>query len=112
MDTLDGIRAALPKGAQIEVEEELYLADADNVLGRLHGVAGDVGCAMLIGHNPGIQDLAILLVGSGDASLRERLMAKFPTGAAVALSFSGAWTALDASTARIDSFFTPRAPAP
>jgi phosphohistidine phosphatase len=112
VDTLDGIRAALPKGAQIKVDDELYLADADDLLGRLHGIDGDVRGAMIIGHDPGIQDLAILLVGSGDASLRERLMAKFPTGAAATLSFPGAWTDLDANAARIESFFTPRAPAP
>ena len=66
---------------------------------------------MLIGHNPGLEDLALLLVGSGDKGRREQLAAKFPTGAAATLSFDGAWAGLEAGAARIDSLFTPRPPA-
>jgi phosphohistidine phosphatase len=110
VDTLDGIRAALPKGASIDVTDELYLASTDTLLSRLHGLNDKVHCAMLIGHNPGIEDLALLLVGSGDAGLRAQLAAKLPTGALVALSCDGQWTHLGAGTARIDALFMPRRP--
>ena len=112
VDTLDGIRAALPKQASIDVTDELYLANTNTLLTRLHGLNGKVRCAMLIGHNPGIEDLALLLVGSGDAGLRAQLAAKLPTGALVALSFDGRWTHLGAGTARIDALFMPRRPRP
>ena len=110
VDTLDGIRAALPKHASIDVTDELYLADADTLLTRLHGLDGNVRSAMVIGHNPGIEDLALLVVGSGDAELRAQLAAKLPTGAMVTLSFDGRWTHLDAGTARIDALYLPRPP--
>jgi phosphohistidine phosphatase len=108
VDTFDGIRWVVAKRARVEVDEELYLADADVLLARLHGVDGDVRCAMVLGHNPGIEDLALLLVGSGDAGLREQLAVKFPTGAAVTLSFDGAWVDLGPGAARIDRLFVPR----
>ena len=60
----------MPKQARIEVTDELYLASADTLLTRLHSLDGTVRCAMLVGHNPGIEDLALFLVGSGDAELR------------------------------------------
>jgi phosphohistidine phosphatase len=110
VDTLDGIRAAVAKRARVEVDEQLYLAGADFLLTRLHGIDGDVRCAMFIGHNPGIEDLASLLVGSGDAGLRAQLAVKFPTGAAATLSFDGAWADVRAGAARIDSLFVPRPP--
>ncbi|MGE3688962.1 MAG: histidine phosphatase family protein [Acidimicrobiia bacterium] len=112
VDTLDGIRPALPKRACIDVADELYLTDADTLLTRLHGLDGKVRCAMLIGHNPSVEDLALLLVGSGDAGLRTQLTAKLPTGALVALSFAGAWADLAAGAARIDDLFMPRPPRP
>ncbi|HEY5423872.1 MAG TPA: histidine phosphatase family protein [Ilumatobacteraceae bacterium] len=112
MDTLDGIRAALPRRARVELADELYLADANTLLKRLHGLNGKDRCAMLVGHNPGIEDLASLLVGSGDPGLRARLAVKFPTGALVALSFVCAWADLDAGAARIDDFFVSRSPRP
>ncbi len=88
------------------------MANADTLLTRLHGLDGKVRCVMLIGHNPGIEDLALVVVGSGDAGLRSQLAAKLPTGALVALSFDGRWTHLGAGTARIDAMFMPRRPRP
>ena len=34
---------------------------------------------LLVGHDPGMHRLAVRLAASGDAKLRERLAAKFPT---------------------------------
>jgi phosphohistidine phosphatase len=110
VDTLDGIQAAVAKRARVEVDEELYLASADILLARLHSIDGDVRCAMFIGHNPGIEDLALLLVGSGNAALREQLAVKFPTGAAATLSFEGSWAGVRAGAARLEGLFVPRPP--
>jgi phosphohistidine phosphatase len=110
VDTLEGIRAAVPKRARIDVVDELYLADADTLVTLLRAIDAEVGCAMLVGHNPGLEDLAALLAGAGDAGLRTQLAAKFPTGALVALSFDGAWANLGAGAARIDALFVPRPP--
>ena len=112
VDTLDGFRAVLPKQARIDVTDELYLASADTLLTRLHGLDSKVRCAMLVGHNPGLEDLALFLVGPGDTGLRAQLTAKLPTGAVVALSFDGRWTQLGAATARVDALFMPRRPRP
>jgi phosphohistidine phosphatase len=112
VDTLHGFRAALPKQARIDVTDELYLASAHTLLTQLHGLDDKVRCAMLVGHNPGIEDLALFLVGSGDAGLRAQLGAKLPTGAVVALSFDGRWTHLGADSARVDAMFMPRRPRP
>jgi phosphohistidine phosphatase len=110
VDTLDGIRAALPKRVSIDVADELYLANADTLVTLLHGLDGTIRCAMLVGHNPSIEVLASRLAGSGDAGLRAQLAVKLPTGALVALSFDGAWANLGAGAARIDALFVPRPP--
>ncbi len=112
VDTVEGIRAALPKHVGIELTDELYLADAATMLTRLHTLDDTVRCAMLVGHNPGLEDLASLLVGSGDADLRAQLATKLPTGALVTLSFNGAWADLTPGAARIDALFMPRPPRP
>jgi phosphohistidine phosphatase len=110
IDTLVGIQAAFLESPRIETERALYSANADVLLGRLQHVDADIGCAMVIGHNPAVQDLATLLVGGGDPDMRARLASKLPTGAAVTLSFDGAWGDLGACTARLDDLFMPRPP--
>jgi phosphohistidine phosphatase len=107
-DTLDGIRPALPTGAQVEIDDELYLASATELLARLRGVDDAVACAMVIAHDPGLRELAVRLAGAGDAGLRARLSEKFPTAAAATLSFDGPWSGLRPGGARLDDLFTPR----
>jgi phosphohistidine phosphatase len=110
MQTLDGISVAFAGRATIEMGPDLYLASAFDLLARLRDVDNRVQCAMFIGHNPGMQDLALLLVSAGDTSLREQLMTKFPTAAAATLSFHGEWADLSPGGAQIDDLFMPRAP--
>ena len=112
VDTLDGIRDALPRHARVEMERSVYDATADALLARLRLLDGDVGSAMVIGHNPAIQDLAMLLVGAGDPVFRAQLSAKLPTGAVVTLSFDGSWDDLGVGSARLDELFMPRPPRP
>ena len=106
--TLDGIRAAMPKRPRIEVDDELYLATANTLLARLRSIDDGIGCALVIGHNPGLQDLADRLAGAGDAGMRAQVSAKFPTAAVVTLSFDTAWADLRDRGARIDDLFMPR----
>ncbi len=112
VETVEGIRAALPKHVGLELADELYLADAATMLTLLHTLDDTIRCAMLVGHNPGVEDLASLLMGSGDAELRAQLAVKFPTGALVTLSFHGPWADLAPGAARVDALFMPRPPRP
>jgi phosphohistidine phosphatase len=110
VETLEGIRAVLSRHALIEMDRALYGATAETVLGRLHRIDSDVGCAMVIGHNPAMQDLAMVLAGAGDPDMRAQLASKLPTAATVSLSFDGRWADLGAGMAQLDDLFMPRAP--
>lgn len=112
IQTLDGIREAIPEHADIVVTGDLYGTGADSVLALLHDVADDVECAMVVGHNPTLQQLALMLVGAGRAAIRGRLATKLPTGAVVTVSFDGPWAGLRAGTAELDDLYTPRRPRP
>ena len=46
---------------EVQVEREIYGASADQLLERLRGLSSDIEVAMLVGHNPAIQELAIAL---------------------------------------------------
>jgi phosphohistidine phosphatase len=110
IDTLAGVRSAIPADAVVVVRDEIYTADPGSLLALFHGFDDDVACALVIGHNPTLQDLALMLVGAGPADLREQLASKLPTGAVVTLSFGDAWVDLAKGAAELDDFYTPRAP--
>jgi phosphohistidine phosphatase len=108
VQTLQSIRPALPKATAIEIEPELYGADVDELLARVRRLPPDIRCTMLIGHNPGIGDLAELLVGHAEQAARAAMAAKFPTAAIAHLAFDGQWSALGPKAATLEQFWTPR----
>ena len=105
-ETFERIEPAL--GAPVvRFEPELYGASAGTLLDRLHGVGSAVGSVMLIGHNPGLQLLALDLARP---ALRVReLEAKYPTAGLATLAFPAAsWRALARGTAELVGFVLPR----
>jgi len=106
--TLAGIAAALPAGVHTRIEDRLYAASAAQLLVRLHDVSDEVGGVMVIGHNPGLEELAHLLVGTGDDADREKMAAKFPTGALATLVVTGSWAGLAPAAAGLEAFVVPR----
>ena len=107
-ETLDGIRRALPPGTKVEIERDLYAANVDDLLTRLRRVSENTASVMVIGHNPGLEDLALLLVGAGDAAATSAMEAKFPTAALAHLSVAGPWRELGPGMATLEQFWTPR----
>jgi phosphohistidine phosphatase len=92
--------------AEVVVDDELYGATDDELLERLHRVADRFETVAMIGHNPGIHDLATALARSG-ADL-DRMRAKFPTGALAMLEFDEPWQDLAPGGARLAAFVAPK----
>ncbi len=107
-ETLEGIRPALGRHADVQIERDLYAADVQHLLDRLRGLDDQVTCVVLIGHNPGVGDLTELLIGHGDPTARQQATGKFPTAAVAVLSFTGEWSELQPASATIDSYWQPR----
>ena len=96
----------------VEPMESLYLATPVQLLTALHGVAETVRSVLLIGHNPGLHDLALTLAGPGlfsDGGQAARGLAEgFPTGALAEFVVPGPWWELRDGGARLVRFLTPR----
>lgn len=94
----------------IEPSEQLYLATRAQLLAALNGVAETVRGVLVIGHNPGLEELAVALAG-GAAPNREaggRLAEGFPTAAMAEFSVPGPWWQLGPSGARLVRLIRPR----
>ena len=106
-ETLELIRPALDAAATVKLEAELYAASAETLLERLREVPDEEASVMLIGHNPGLQDLALDLASAGPG--RERLEAKFPTAALATLTVPTAtWKGLSPADAVLAAYVVPK----
>ena len=63
----------------------------------------------MIGHNPGLHELALMLIASGDIEARERLREKLPTAGLVIVDFPiDDWGKLHPRSGRLERFVSPK----
>jgi len=107
--TLERIRPALAPPQRVHVERNLYLASADALLARIARIAEDEPGALLIGHNPGLHELAVALASRGPRDELARLRAKLPTAALVILELDVAsWRDVEPGCGRLVELLVPR----
>lgn len=102
-------RDAFEPRPKVLMRQDLYLADAGTVLAVIKEAGGDAATLMVIGHNPGLQELLLRLVSESDRSSSGRIADKFPTAAAAVVAFElGSWSALRPASGRLTRLLTPR----
>ncbi len=105
-ETLALILAALDGEPTIEIEKGLYLASTETLLDRLRQLDDGPNAVMLIGHNPGLHDLALLMSAPGEEQVSA---VKYPTAALTELAFKGRrWSDISPGTGTVVRFVTPR----
>jgi len=104
MQTLAAL-APFPGNVRIETPEALYLAEATSLLAMLHDLSEREAGVLVIGHNPGLHELAVTLIGDNRPTAdAERLAQRFPTAALAEFAIAGRWRTLAPGGARLVRF--------
>jgi phosphohistidine phosphatase len=95
---------------QVEVLPELYGADPSQLLQTVRAAASaDPKVLMLVGHNPGMHELALALAGSGDAAGRKALADNLPTSGVAVFDFAvDDWDGVAFRRGRLVLFVSPK----
>ena len=112
-ETLDALMTTLKANPAIEIEPSFYPGRPDLILARVRKTDDRFGCVMVIGHNPGLEDLARALVrrrGPGEEwDALNRMEAKFPTAAMAVIRFeTESWAFIDVGQGDLAAFKAPR----
>jgi phosphohistidine phosphatase len=96
----------------IEAMDALYLAPAPQIITILNKVPETVRSVMVIGHNPGLHDLALTLAGAHALATASqptsRLAGGFPTGALAEFTVAARWSDLGEGGGRLVRFLSPK----
>jgi len=109
-ETLDG----LAKGGghfhpDIRFDQSLYLADPASLLDQVKALSDDVRAPMLVGHNPGLERLLLLLTADDGKGLRERVAEGYPTGALAVIEFPAArWSDVEWGSGTLTELILPK----
>lgn len=94
----------------IEPMDALYLAPAIEMLEVLRQATPVVRSLLLVGHNPGLHELALALAGAHAATVNEhvrRLAEGYPSGALAEFSIASPWSELREGGAHLTRFLRP-----
>lgn len=90
------------------LEPRIYEAQPEALLAVIRDVTDDVQTLLLVGHNPGSEELASDLIAYGDRYAAQRLRAKYPTCGLAVLDFDvDSWAEVAERSGRLDRFVTP-----
>ena len=109
-ETIDGLAESYGPLAPV-YDERIYLAPVETLLAMVR--AADDGCAglLVVGHNPGMERLALLLARPGP--LRSEIAAGYPTGALAEIAFRvGDWRDVGPDGGAVRRFLRPKDLAP
>lgn len=113
-ETLELLLPELDHSPKIRRERTLYLAPPTRLLASLHSASKTPNNVLIVGHNPGIHEFAVHLVGEvadDDAyEARERMKAGYPTAALAVIRFARAesWSEVKFGDGELAEFTKPR----
>lgn len=107
-ETLEQIESGYGRTIAPAWDRRVYLASAATLLDVVHGFPAETQSALLVGHNPGLEDLVLMLVADGADPLRDAVEDKYPTASIAELQFEGEWGDVGSATARLTRFIRPR----
>lgn len=108
VETIEQVEHGYGRTLAPKWDRRIYLASAVTLLDIVHEAPAEATHVLLVGHNPGLEDLAMLLVPDSAEPLRAALEAKYPTATIAEISFDGDWADLAAGSARLTRFVRPR----
>ncbi|GAA4004381.1 histidine phosphatase family protein [Streptomyces sp. NBC_01352] len=90
-------------------DARVYAADVPELLAVVHEVPAEVETLLLVGHNPGLEELVLALAGDSLDHALDEVRLKFPTSAIAVLAWRGTdWQDLAPGTALLTDVIVAR----
>ncbi|MGO4451430.1 histidine phosphatase family protein [Phyllobacterium sp. TAF24] len=109
METWELVRPALAHEIDWREEARIYEAPARVIVDIVRSTEPAIQSLLIIGHNPGLHDVALQLIGNGKEADLARLRLKYPTAGLVVIDFKAkSWSDLPEQSGKLDRFVTPK----
>jgi phosphohistidine phosphatase len=106
-ETLAELAQGYGAAVDTQFDETIYLAPVDALLAMVRAADDGDARLLLVGHNPGMEQLALVLSPPGP--LRDEIAAKYPTGALTEIAFdTDHWQDVAPGAGRLERFIRPR----
>jgi phosphohistidine phosphatase len=107
-ETAELVLASFAAPPSIRFEDALYLAGRALLLRRLRRLDESAGAVLVIGHNPGLHELALALASADSPRYRALASGKFPTTARASFAIEQPWADLARSRHALADYVTAK----
>ena len=109
-ETIELASKAFGRSFPVEWDRRIYLASSATLIDLLRELEGEPAAVLMVGHNPGLEDVIFDLVpDDGSSPLRDEVEVKFPTASFAVLELGiERWSDLAAGRARLTALTRPR----
>ena len=108
-ETLDGVADGYGERFRTQFEERIYMADVSTLLEVIRSIRDNFKKPLLVGHNPGLEQLLARLTSDDERGLRRKIHGKLPTGAlAVVELLADSWSDVQEGGGKIVELILPR----
>lgn len=101
-ETLELATGQFSPAPMTQLDANLYLAEPYAILRAIRATPATVSRLLVVGHNPGIHELAFALAGRGQQADVERLALSFPTAAVAIINLDCEWSAVAEPAGRLE----------
>jgi len=91
----------------VEFDDRIYEASTDTLYEVIGGAPESASTMLLIGHNPGLEDLVVRFAAV-DSEKLVQVEQKFPTSAIAVLNMTSSWSQLSDHSNALTDFVVPR----
>jgi phosphohistidine phosphatase len=107
VETLRDVEQGYGRGLEPSFDKRIYLASTDLLLEVIHGASEEAERLLIVGHNPGLEKLALLLTNGGE--LRAEIAVKYPTATLAQIEVPvERWSDIAEGGGTISRFIRPR----
>jgi phosphohistidine phosphatase len=107
-ETLEEVALGYGKALEPAFDQRIYLASLETLLELAQATSDDVTRLLVVGHNPGLEALALFLSG-GESALQAELAEKYPTATLAEISLPvERWKEVGEGKGKLERFIRPR----
>lgn len=109
LETLDGVEAGLGRKLPAQLDKRIYMAAGVTLLDIVHEQDHGADRLLMIGHNPGLEDLIFLLTPADNNPHRQAIDIKYPTATLCEMQFDvESWEDVSGKIGEIVELVRPR----
>jgi phosphohistidine phosphatase len=108
-ETLNDFADGYDQQLDVRFAPEIYEATVERLLNLVRELPDDVAEPLIVGHNPGLQELLVELTGDDRDKLRHRIVAKFPAAAVATVRLpADRWSDIELGSGEIAELILPK----